>query len=132
MRKILFYGGLITIVIFQLTGCSNKLVNNSKETNLLLKEDNLILEKSNDDIREIAFNWLDDERKQSIIDIDNAKVEETTYKEDYYVVSNEGSINIKDKVIYKVTFNTLAEVLGPIVIYVDKEEFEVLGTDIRK
>ena len=132
MRKILFYGGLITIVIFQLTGCNNKLINNSKEINLILKEDNLILEKSDDEIKEIALNWLDDERKKSIIDINNSKVEEIKYKEDYYVVSNEGSINIKDKVIYKVTFNTLAEVLGPIVIYVDKEEFEVLGTYIRK
>lgn len=132
MRKILFYGGLITIVIFQLTGCNNKLINNSKEINLILKEDNLILEKSDDEIKEIALNWLDDERKKSIIDINNSKVEEIKYKEDYYVVSNEGSINIKDKVIYKVTFNTLAEVLGPIVIYVNKEVFEVLGTDIRK
>lgn len=47
------------------------------------------------------------------------------------VLKNEGLINIKDKVVYKVTFNTSAEVLGAIVIYVDKYNGEVLGTDIR-
>ena len=83
-------------------------------------------------IKEIAFNWLDDERKESIINMDNAKIEKVTYKEDYFVVSNEESINIKDKVVYKVTFDTSAEVLGPIVIYLDKDNGEVLGTEIRK
>lgn len=132
MKKILICGGLIIVIIFELIGCDNNSCSNSKETNLLLKEDSIILKKSNDDIIEISFNWLDNERKESIIDMNNAKIEEVTYKEDYFVISNEGSINVKDKLIYKVTFNTSTEILGPIVIYVDKDKFEVLGTDIRK
>ena len=49
----------------------------------------MIPTKSNDDIIGIAFNWLDDEKKESIIDMNNSKIEEVTYKEDYFVVSNE-------------------------------------------
>lgn len=116
-RKILVL--ILGIFIFVSSGCG---------------ADNSTKEKVSKDIeiKEISFNWLDDERKESIINMDNAKIEKVTYKEDYFVVSNEGSINIKDKVVYKVTFDTSAEVLGPIVIYVDKNNGEVLGTDIRK
>ncbi|WP_146142057.1 hypothetical protein [Prolixibacter denitrificans] len=65
-------------------------------------------------IREIAWNSLDDQEKSTvIIDWTQAKVEMTTYN---------------DKSAYSVIFNTDADaLLGPITVYVDPVTKKVLG-----
>lgn len=146
-RKILVL--ILGIFIFVSSGCGDD--NSAKEKvckDIESNNDNISIEENETNIatnissdwyekdpiliKEIAFNWLDDERKESIINMDDAKIEKVSYKEDYFIVSNEGSINIKDRVVHKVTFDTSAEVLGSIVIYLDKDNGEVLGTEIRK
>lgn len=123
---------LVIFFAIQLVGCSNETSSKLKETNLLAQKSSIMEQESNDNIKKIAYNWLDDTSKDSIIDMENAQIEEITYKEDYFVVRKEDSININGKIIYKVTFNTSTDVLGPIAIYLDKSNLEVLGTDIRK
>ena len=42
-------------------------------------------------------------------------------------------MNIKGKDTYKVTFRTTNEgILGPIIIYIDKNSYSVLGGDLRE
>lgn len=69
-------------------------------------------------IREIAWNSLNDQAKSTvIIDWKLAPVTETTYQ---------------DKNVYAVSFNTSDDaLLGPITVYVDKSSQIVLGQALR-
>ena len=41
--------------------------------------------------------------------------------------------NLTGKTVYKITFNTTQDgLLGPIVLYVDKYNAKVIGTDFRE
>lgn len=84
------------------------------------------------DIREIAYQYLGEADKATLIDYENAEVEEYRCAGDHYVASLNGHINLKDKDTYKVTFNTSNDaLLGPIIIYLDKTSYSVLGIDLR-
>lgn len=72
-------------------------------------------------VREQAYDWLDETSKSSITDWTSAKVEEVKYKE--------AGI---DKMKYQVTFHTMDDdLLGPINVYLDFQTLELLGSDIR-
>ena len=90
---------LVIFFAIQLVGCTNETSSKLKETNLLAQKSSITEQESNDNIKKIAYNWLDDTSKDSIIDMENAQIEEITYKEDYFVVRKEDSININGKTI---------------------------------
>ena len=111
MRKILTYGLLIVAFTLQLAGCSNT---------------------PKDTIKETAYNWLNERNQMSIIDSESANIKAIKFDTEHIVENQiENSINIQDKETYQVTFTTNDEILGPIVVYVDKDNLEVLGMDYR-
>lgn len=88
---------------------------------------------SKNTIRESAYNYLDTKSKSSITDWKSATIKIRKYNKDYLVeTSNNELIDIKDKKTYQVTFKTNNEVLGPIIVYLDKDSLEVLGIDFRE
>lgn len=116
MKKIFSLTVLILIFTFHLIGCSN-----------------MISSKLKSDIREKAYNWLDNKNQSSIIDWKNASVEEVEFNENYTINTKADSVNIKNIKAYKVTFDTTdKELLGPIVVYLNKDNIDVLGIDYRE
>lgn len=85
-------------------------------------------------IRMIAYNYLNDADKNTIIDWQNAKVTKYKSTDDHNIISlNNSKVNIKGTDTYKVTFEvTKNSLLGPISVYVDKEWRNVLGVDERE
>ena len=79
---------------------------NENETDLMLQ------------IREIAWNSLNEQAKSTVnVDWKQAPVNELTYKE---------------KNAYSVCFNTSDDALiGPIIVYIDKDSLVVLGQGLR-
>ena len=116
MKRILGYGILVVLFTLQLVGCRNISSNESKNK-----------------IRKTAYNWLDDASKSDIIDWETATVEEVKFEEEHVVVTKTDNIDIRNIETYKVTFTTQKdELLGPIVIYLDKDNLNVLGVDFRE
>lgn len=116
MKRILGYGILVVLFTLQLVGCRNISSNESKNK-----------------IRKTAYNWLDDASKSDIIDWETATVEEIKFEEEHVVVTKTDNIDIRNIETYKVTFTTQKdELLGPIVIYLDKDNLNVLGVDFRE
>ena len=116
MKRILGYGILVVLFTLQLVGCSNISSNESKNK-----------------IRKTAYNWLDDASKSDIINWKTATVEEVKFEEEHVVVTKTDNIDIRNIETYKVTFTTQKdELLGPIVIYLDKDNLNVLGVDFRE
>lgn len=111
MKKLLTYCLLIIAFTLQLTGCNNT---------------------SKDTIKETAYNWLDEQNQMSIIDWESANIKVIKFDTEHIVTNQtENSINIQDKETYQVTFKTNDEILGPIVVYLDKDTLKVLGIDYR-
>ena len=130
MKKIIIYGLLSVIFTIQLVGCSNM---KSEKEEIVVRECTKTLEESNDNIKMIAYNWLDDTNKESIINMEKAKVEEVLREEQYFAAVNEDEVGVNGEIVYRVTFNTVCdEILGPIVIYLNKDNLSILGMDIRK
>lgn len=93
--------------------------------------------KKIDEIREIAYLWLNENFKKTIINWKEAKVEECKYTTDHIVISQSGnsddSVNLKGIDTYKITFSTTNEgILGPIIIYIDMNTFNALGGDLLR
>ena len=113
MKRMLGYGLLILLFSLKLVGCSNISSNEFKNK-----------------VREIA--WLDDTSKSDIINLETALIEKVKFKEEHLVATKTDNIDIKNIEAYKVTFTTQNdELLGPIVIYLDKDNLNVLGIDFR-
>ena len=92
----------------------------------------IVSNKIDDNIKEIAYNWLDNQSKSSIVDWKSADINIIKFNEEHFVANTiEISKNIQDKETYQVTFETNDDILGPIVIYVDKTDLNVLGVDYR-
>ena len=81
---------------------------------------------------EKAIEKLDDKIKKTIINIDNPKVEEYVFNKQPFIYFFGDEVNLVGKSVYKITFNTIHDgLLGPIVIYVDMMNFDVIGTVMR-
>lgn len=116
MKRILGYGVLVVLIALQLVGCSSISSNESKNK-----------------VRETAYNWLDDTSKADILNWETAPVEEVKFKEEHVVATEVDTIDIRNIETYKITFTTQKdELLGPIVIYLDKDNLNVLGLDFRE
>lgn len=93
----------------------------------------IVPSKIDDNIKEIAYNWLDNQSKLSISDWKSASIDTIKFNEEHFVANTlDISINIQDKETYQVTFTTNDDILGPIIVYVDKENLNVLGVDYRE
>jgi len=111
MRKITITFCFIMILSILLTGCTGT-------------------KKSENEIREIAYHSLDDYSKNTIINWENAEVEE--FKSPTEMHLGNSSVNIEGKETYRITFNVQNEaVLGPIVMFVDKDSYKISGVGLR-
>ena len=116
MKKI--FTSIIFLLAFSIsfTGCSTKSSLTEKDT-----------------IREIAYNWIDDNKKSTIIDWKTSKVEKITFDKEHLVVNETETLDIINKEAFKVTFTTKDDdLLGPVIVYLDTDTSEVLGMDFRE
>jgi hypothetical protein len=112
MKKVILSSFLLLFVFIQITGCGSA--------------------KSDGDIRNIAYQYLNEGTKKTIIDWENAKVEEESNSQDYLVAGPNGVVSTKGKDIYKITFRTNNEAyLGPILVIMDKNTYAIIGAGLR-
>ncbi len=82
---------------------------------------------------ELAKKSLSKKSKEEITNFDSPKVENVVFDEEPSIYYFSNKIDIVGKKIYKITFNTVHDrLLGPIVIYINKENGELIGTDYRE
>lgn len=111
MKKIILYSFLCLLIL--ITGCSTT-------------------EKSDEDITNIAYQYLDENTKKTILDWENAKVDKESKSEGYLVAGPNGVVNTKGKNIYTITFRTNNEAtLGPISVAMDKDTYSIIGVGLR-
>ena len=80
-----------------------------------------------------AREKLSDKEIETIINLENPKIEEVVLKGDTSIYLFDESIDFKGKSFYKITYNTeLDGLLGPITLYVDKMSGIVIGADYRE
>lgn len=88
--------------------------------------------KTDSEIREIAYQYLSQRSKDTVIDKEDAIVEEYHPISVHKVFSPDGSVDITGKDLYKVTFQTTDEaLLGPLIVYIDKKTYIAYGVDGR-
>lgn len=129
MKKISIFLSIIIFLSLIAIGCSEEKIGKSKEESHKIENSK---SKSDNDIKQIAFESLSDNEKNTIINWMDGIVEVYKSTTDHIVGSSIEPINIKDKDTYKVTFWTNnEETLGPITMYLDRNTYEVLGVDLR-
>ena len=80
-----------------------------------------------------AREKLSDKEMETIINLENPKIEEVVLKSDTSIYLFDESTDFKGKSFYKITYNTeLDGLLGPITFYVDKMSGIVIGADYRE
>ena len=80
-----------------------------------------------------AREKLSDKEIETIINLENPKIEEVVFKGDTSIYLFDESIDATGKSLYKITYNTeLDGLLGPITFYVDKMSGIVIGADYRE
>ena len=80
-----------------------------------------------------AREKLSDKEIETIINLENPKIEEVVLKGDTSIYLFDESIDATGKSLYKITYNTeLDGLLGPITFYVDKMSGIVIGADYRE
>ncbi|MDF2538445.1 MAG: hypothetical protein K0S76_1466 [Herbinix sp.] len=91
--------------------------------------------KSETEIREIAYDYLNDQGKELIIDWETASVDEYPISNELKIMNNDYDItSIKNIDTYAVTFHTnvtLEAFAGPIIVYLDKNTYKILGMNLR-
>jgi len=86
-----------------------------------------------DNIRETAYNWIDDSIKSTIIDWKTSKVEKITFDKEHLIINETETLDIINNEAFKVTFTTKDDdLLGPVIVYLDSDTSEVLGMDFRE
>lgn len=90
-------------------------------------------DKTDNEIREIAYNWLDDESKLEIINSNTATIGKVIFTSEHFVATKTKSIDIRNIETYRVIFNTSKnDLLGYIVVYLEEDTLNVLGIDYRE
>ena len=129
MKKTILSLCLLMLISIQVAGCGET-TENPKVNESITNETSV--NKSDTEIRELAYQSLNENDKKTVVDWESAKVEEYNSSTDHSVGSPNGLANIKDKYTYKVIFRTNNEgLLGPITVYIDKDTYEILGIDLR-
>ncbi len=110
---------LLILVLLLVAGCANKIT----ESNI---------KKSDSDIVEIAYQYLDERTKKTIVNWKDAEVEEDDHSRTYLVAGPNGVVSTEGKNAYMVTFHTNNDVaLGPISVFIDKNTDELIGVGLR-
>ena len=87
-----------------------------------------------------AQNIFDAKSKETLTNFENPNVEEIVFDSEHQMLyfdendkpTHEPLYKIKGKPLYKITFNTTQDgLLGPVVVYVDKSNGRLVGTDFR-
>ena len=80
-----------------------------------------------------ARKMLSDKEIETIINLENPKIEEVVLNGDTSIYLFDESFDVTGKSLYKITYNTeLDGLLGPITFYVDKMSGIVIGADYRE
>ena len=80
-----------------------------------------------------AREKLSDKEIETIINLENPKIEEVVLNGDTSIYLFDESFDVTGKSLYKITYNTeLDGLLGPITFYVDKKSGIVIGADYRE
>lgn len=80
-----------------------------------------------------ASEKLSDKEIETIINLENPKIEEVVLKGDTSIYLFDESFDATGKNLYKITYNTEQDgLLGPITFYVDKMSGIVIGCDYRE
>ena len=80
-----------------------------------------------------AREMLSDKEIETIINLENPKIEEVILEGDTSIYLFDESFDTTEKSLYKITYNTeLDGLLGPITFYVDKMSGIVIGADYRE
>lgn len=80
-----------------------------------------------------AREKLTDKEIETIINLENPKIEEVILEGDTSIYLFDESFDTREKSLYKITYNTeLDGLLGPITFYVDKVSGIVIGADYRE
>ncbi len=80
-----------------------------------------------------AREKLSDKEMETIINLENPKIEEVVLNGDASIYLFDESFDVSGKRLYKITYNTeLDGLLGPITFYVDKMSGIVIGADYRE
>lgn len=92
--------------------------------------------KANYDVRIIsstAYNWLDDGNKALVIGDKAIEIKEMSFSDEYFIFNGSEATDINGMKVYRVTFKSKKdELLGPIVVYLDRENLKILGMDYRE
>jgi hypothetical protein len=125
MKKKMITFFLIVLISSPIVGCTKQNIESVK----IDKITQTTTKKTESDIREIAYNALSETYKQQVSDWKTAKVEESILNgnEIYSSIGKYYSVNA-----YKVSFRNFKDgVLGPIVVYLDKDSYRFLGIGLR-
>lgn len=75
---------------------------------------------------------LAEKTRKTITNIDNPIVEECVFDKKLSMYFFNKEVGLIGKNVYKITFNTTQDrILGPLVIYVDKEKNDIIGIQMR-
>lgn len=113
VKKAILSSFLIFLIFIQVTGCGRTV-------------------KSDGEIIKIAYQYLNEGTRKTIVDWEDAKVGEESNSRDYFVAGPNGAVSTKGKNIYTITFRTNNEAsLGPVFVVMDKNTYDIIGVGLR-
>ena len=125
MKKAIIFLLIIICISLQITGCTKQKIDDITKENQKIET---TIKKTGSDIREIAYQSLNENEKKKVIDWKGASVEEYKSTTDLSAVSQKGDwINLKGKDTYRITFTTNNAMFGPILVFVEKNTFNVFS-----
>jgi hypothetical protein len=107
---------LLILVLLQATGCNTE----------------YRTKKSDADIIEIAYQYLSENTRKTIVDWKNAEVQEDNDSVGYLVANQNGVVSTKGKDTYIITFKTNSHyALGPVMVFMDRNTYKIIGVGLR-
>ncbi len=125
-KKILIVLSIVVVLLISV-GLVKTYVDNAREKN---SEEVPITHQA---AIEIVKKTLDPQSMETIANLDNPKIEEVVFETNPSIAFFEGKKDITGIELYKITFNTTQDgLLGPIVLYVDKFNGDLIGGEFRE
>lgn len=119
MRRSIMYLYLVVVFLALFVGCSKSSEEDSEK-------------QLHSHIRKLAYDSLDENSKDTIIKWKTADVEEYNDLEEHKIAGNKQTMDIKGVNTFRVIFKTTQDAfLGPIVVYLDQQNYNILGQEVR-
>ncbi len=138
MKKLLFIMGIALLVLFVIFGSIYVIDHKRMDNNETVvfstwgKQYVPAVEITPQTAIENVKKKLDKKSIKTITNFDNPKIEEVVFDTQPSIHYFEDKIDIVEKDLYKITFNTTQDgLLGPMVFYVDKSSGVIIGTEYR-